>query len=47
MVIEEEGGMQEITTVKESTQAPIYTVFGSAEDQMREIMKSYYGKPFC
>lgn len=44
MIIEEEGGVQEIATTKESTQVPIYSFYGTAEDQMREIMKSYYGK---
>jgi len=46
MIIEEEGGVQEIATTKESTQAPIYSFFGTAEDQMREIMKSYYENLF-
>ncbi len=46
MQIEAEGGAQEVTTSKLS--APVanhgFSFYGSAEDQMREIMKSYYGK---
>ena len=54
MVIENEGGVQaqaqaqEISTIKESGPVVnhVYSFYGSAEDQMREIMKSYYGIGF-
>ena len=54
MIIETEGGVQaqvqaqEISIMKESAPVanPSFSFYGSAEDQMREVMKSYYGKGF-